>query len=331
MTTDTVLALESLGYTRREASFLYLVAVHSGYFVRRQFDYFIDRVSGQAAQCFLEKARIAGHIEVLDYGQRHHVYHLFFKPIYRLLGDPDSQNRRHKGDSAIRARLLSLDYVLAHEDDRYLESAADRVRYFAEARRVPEEFFAASAGQLQPTLACFPVALAGREHPDRSPVKFVFPDEASITVEKFIRFLGLAEPLLRALGSFEVVYVSNSAQNFPAALAAFKKTFDRRASNLQSALAPEWRGRLGDACPKDKRVPRMGRDNPPLHAKFRTQLMNFSYPKLRRSENGSPDTAQLSTLPERSQVLRSQSKTKSAGSTTGQTGGGSDPGRLPFR
>ena len=46
MTVDPIIALESLGYTEREAAFLYLVAIHSGYFLRRQFNYFIDRRLG---------------------------------------------------------------------------------------------------------------------------------------------------------------------------------------------------------------------------------------------------------------------------------------------
>ena len=44
--------------------FLYLVAVHSGYFLRRQFDYFIDRNKGAMVMRFLEKARRAGHVEI---------------------------------------------------------------------------------------------------------------------------------------------------------------------------------------------------------------------------------------------------------------------------
>ena len=59
MSIDLITALESLGYTKREASFLYLAGVHSGYFVRRQFDYFIDRVAGAIAQTVWNLA--AGH------------------------------------------------------------------------------------------------------------------------------------------------------------------------------------------------------------------------------------------------------------------------------
>ena len=52
---DPIPALESLGYTDREAAFLYLAAAHSGYFLRRQFDYFTDRNKGSIVMRFLEK------------------------------------------------------------------------------------------------------------------------------------------------------------------------------------------------------------------------------------------------------------------------------------
>jgi hypothetical protein len=141
MTVDPILALQTFGYTEREASFLYLVATHSGYFLRRQFDYFIDRNKGAIAQSFLEKARVARHIEVIDYGESRHVYHLFSKPIYRLLGDAESQNRRRKGDGLIRARLIAFDYVLEHDGDHYLESDEDRTHFFGRVRRISSELF----------------------------------------------------------------------------------------------------------------------------------------------------------------------------------------------
>jgi hypothetical protein len=34
---DPIPELQKLGYTEREAAFLYLVGIHSGYFLRRQY------------------------------------------------------------------------------------------------------------------------------------------------------------------------------------------------------------------------------------------------------------------------------------------------------
>ena len=55
-TLDSVRGLESCGYTEREAAFLYLVGMHSGYFLRRQFLAFIHREDGAMVQRFLCKS-----------------------------------------------------------------------------------------------------------------------------------------------------------------------------------------------------------------------------------------------------------------------------------
>lgn len=306
MNVDPIVALESRGYTKREAAFLYLVAVHSGYFVRRQFDYFIDRVAGAIAQHFIDKARVAGHIEVIDYGHGYRVYHLFAKPIYRLLGNAESQNRRRKGDAAIRARLISLDCVLGNEQDRYLESDDERVHFFTEVRRVLPEVYCDNRGRMHTLLGSFPVALADSAHPSTSLVRFLFADEASLTVEKFSRYLTIAEPLLRAIGNFEVVYASNSNQSFPAAQQKFKKHFAPTATT-QVLLSDTWH--------ENHRPP--VRNNPPLQAKFTTLLLRFSYPKLRRNEGGSLAASRPSELPTKHEVIQPQPDSNSRGSNAG--------------
>lgn len=270
MTVDPILALESLGYTEREATFLYLVAIHSGYFVRRQFDYFTDRNKGALVMRFLEKARIAGHIEFLDYKQGWHVYHLFSRAVYRLLGNAESQHRRRKGDAQVRARLMALDYVLENDSDHYLESEEERLRFFVEDRGIAPELFTGNGG-LCPLLASFPMSLVDRTRPAQSPVRFAFIDEGLSTIEKFLRFLSVADPLLRAVGTFELVYVSGSAFNFPTA----KDAFWNRFSNV-SSKSP----RLFDEDVRDI----AGQHRVALRAQFTTLLLEYSYPKLQRSE-----------------------------------------------
>lgn len=278
MTVDPILALQTFGYTEREASFLYLVAIHSGYFLRRQFDYFIDRNKGAIAQNFLEKARVAGHIEVIDYGESRHVYHLFSKPIYRLLGNAESQNRRRKGDGLIRARLIALDYVLEHDSDHYLESDEDRSDFFGRVRTVPAELFSGYDGKLFAALTTFPVSVADRTQPATSLVRFLFADEALLSTAKFSRFLSVAERLLRALGTFEIVYASNSSHNFEEAEAEFRSRFAVAAPAKQSVLDVEWRN---DSPAKG------ARESSPLHAQFTTLLLHFHYPRIRRNESPS--------------------------------------------
>jgi hypothetical protein len=268
---DPIPALESLGYTDREAAFLYLAGTHSGYFLRRQFDYFTDRNKGSIVMRFLEKARTAGHIESLDYKQGWRVYHIFSRTMYRLLGDPESQRRRRKGDAQVRMWLMALDYVLENESDRYLGSSDERLRFFADVRGIPPELFTSDEGELYPLLASFPISLADRTQSARSAVRLAFIDEGLATTEKFLRFLAVADPLLRALGNFDVTYVSVSDAHFEDAKAAFWKRF---------SSYPHRGPRLFDDDSRSVAVqPRVI-----LQPRFTTLLLGYSYPILQRSE-----------------------------------------------
>jgi len=276
MVADPIAALEALGYTEREASFLYLVASHSGYFLRRQFDYFIDRNKGSIVMRFLAKAQEAGHIDTVDYRQGWHVYHVSSRSIYRLLGDPESQLRRIKGDTEIRARLMTLDYVLEHEDDHFFVSSAEKARFFIETRRIPPDLF---EDQLVSMLAALPVSLAGRAHPAQSPVRFAFIDEGLSDQEKFLRFLSLAEPLLRMLCSFEVVYVSCSESSFAAAKTAFWDVLTNTPSPNPGLF--------------ELNVRPVAQHRTQLQPRFTTLLLEYSYPKLRRSEAKSSERVRI--------------------------------------
>jgi hypothetical protein len=307
VTADPILALESLGYTEREAEFLYLVAVHSGYFLRRQFDYFIDRQRGAIAQHFLEKVRAAGHAGLVDYGESRYVYHLFAKPIYRMLGNADSQNRRWKGDGQIRARLMALDCVLENEDDHYLVSEAAKVQFFAQVRGIPDACFTDRSGRLLPLLATLPISVTDRTMPATSPVRFVFADEALLTEEKLRRFLTTAESLLRAVGTFEVIYASTSAYTFPLAEDEFWKRFDDAPRQEQRMLSADWKQGPSSAV----------RQHPPLHAKFTTLLLKYNYPQIRRKELPSLNGVRQPGLSSRKQVTAIRRDTPSRGSNAG--------------
>jgi hypothetical protein len=262
--------LQSLGYTEREATFLYLVGAHSGYFLRRQFDYFIDRNKGSIAMRFVAKARNAGHIESLDYKQGWHVYHLYSRPVYRLFGDAESQLRHRKGDAYIRARLMALDYLLENEGHHFLASAAERVHFFERVRNVSPDLFEQEEGGLQPVLSAMPIGLADRERPAQSLVRFVFVDEGLATTEKFLRFLSLSEPLLRALGNVELIYVSNSEANFSSAKAAFWRYFSRDSSHRPGLFAGKYRA--------------SAEHRPLLQPRFTTALLPYKYPTIQRLE-----------------------------------------------
>jgi len=284
MTVDPIVALQSLGYTEREASFLYLVAVHSGYFLRRQFDYFIDRNKGSIVMRFLEKARIAGHIQLLDSAHRRQVYHLFYKPIYRLVGAPDSQNRRVKGDAEVRARLMKLDYVIENDHEHYLESDQDKVEFFASTRGINPEVVTTEDGSLRSAIQSTLISLVDRREPAHSVVRFIFVDENLLTISKFERVLTALSDLLRAVENFEVIYVATSTHNFEDAAALFRRTFAIGGERRQELFHLEWRNPLPNRPPSPR----------PLRPQFTTLLLRFNYPPLYRNElRGSQQGSEL--------------------------------------
>ena len=268
MSNDLISALQSLGYAEREAAFLYLVAAHSGYFLRRQFNYFVDRQKGFIAHRFLEKAHEAGHIETIDYGQGFYIYHLFSKPIYRLLGNADSQNRRRKGDGTIRARLMALDYVLESDGEHYLASDDERLDFFTETRRIRPEIF---RGWL-PFSGTFPISVADRTQPATSLVRFAFIDEGLRSTRRFSRFLTDMAPLFGALGAFELIYTACSAYNFSAAGHEFRRRFQPLVAAEQRTLLP--------GLERESH-----RRHVPHDAQFTTLLFHHSYPAIQRNES----------------------------------------------
>jgi hypothetical protein len=273
MTANPALALKCLGYTEREAAFLYLVAVHSGYFLRRQFEHFIQRRRGYLSHHFTEKARIAGHIEIIDY-QGRFVYHLLFKPIYRLAGNPDSQGQRRKGDSQIRARLMTLDYVLKNTQDNYLQTNQEKLDFFTRVRGVNSKLITDSNERPLLFLGTSPISVEDPAHPASSVVRFTFIDEGLLSTTKFSRFLTEFAPLLDAIGRFEIIYVAISDFNFAAAEKLFRRVFASRLAERQQVL----RG-FPDAASSSRNLARV-----PMHAKFTRLLLPHSYPSLMRKE-----------------------------------------------
>jgi hypothetical protein len=223
---------------------------------------------------FLEKARIAGHIQLLDTAHRRQVYHLFYKPIYRLIGAPDSQNRRVKGDADVRARLMRLDYVFENDRERYLESDAEKFEYFARTRGIDPEIFKKEGGDFLPEIQSVLISLVDRTKPATSLVRFIFVEEGMLTTSKFERVLAAIAELLRAVAHFELIYVATSDHNFSAAAALFWQEFVVESEQRQQLLSPEWR-----KTPGERLLPAL-----PLRPQFTTLLLRFSYPPLQRNE-----------------------------------------------
>lgn len=225
---DPIPAIEQLGYTPREATFIYLVVRNSGYFLARQFNWFLRRKKGALSQCFVEKLRERRHAAVIDYGQARFVYHLKSKPIYRLLGIEDSQNRRLKGDHEIRLRLMILDYLMEHLESRVLSTEPEKIEFFLShcgiaTADLPSTVFQPTSGNGGPTqryfIERFPILISDDQ------VEFAYFDEGEFTIKSFISYLNRHQNLMSKLPAFNLIYVALNCSNFASAQREFQRFF----------------------------------------------------------------------------------------------------------
>jgi hypothetical protein len=234
---DPIRELTRLGYTERESAFLYLVGMHSGYFLRRQFLGFIRREDGAIAQRFLQKVVQLQHVQPIEYASERHIYHLKSKLIYRILGTEDSQNRRVKGDRQIKARLMQVDYLVNHFGDQFLETTQQKVAFFQEKLRISPDSLPQIRYGGSGAPCCFPdrFPIAVKTKTDRLPplVTFTFLDDGLRSISAFVHWLEQYTQLLLSLHRAEVVYASDTSRNFEDAEREFLRQFPRRTATKE--------------------------------------------------------------------------------------------------
>lgn len=222
-------ALKALGYTEPEARFLYLVATHSGYFAARQFLGFTGAHWGKRTTLFWAKLHAQKHARTECFPKSGVIYHLFSRRLYRQIGRENLRNRRQHEIEFIRQRLAMLDFVLANQKHRYLETEPEKVRFFTEQLKVPSHFLPAKAYQgsrnSQPTTRYFvdkfPMFL-GDETLASPVVTFTFLQGSEACMAEFIHHLKAYMPLFRQLSAFRFLYLARVDSHFQAA----KELFD---------------------------------------------------------------------------------------------------------
>jgi len=194
-----VQGIEKLGYTRQEAAFLATVALHGGYFMRRQYCQFVGVKSGKRAASFVAKLLDRGHARRYRFALHRAVLHLGYKPIYDAIGEPESRNRREHQASSIESRLMAIDYVLSHFDFRFLATRADRNRMLLQFGVAREEL---------PLVHRFPIRMLG------DLVVFAFIDCGFATDSAFVHFLRAYRGVFDSLPEFQLDFVGTRESNF---------------------------------------------------------------------------------------------------------------------
>jgi hypothetical protein len=205
--------LLDFGYTEVEARFLYLIATHSGYFTVRQFLHFAKAKSGKRNARLVEKLFRLGHASAQRYVRRSLVYHLCSRQLYSAIGKDYLRNRREHELAHIKARLLALDFILAHPKEDYFETAEAKRRYFIERFHVNESLFSRTEEHHTGITFSdgFPLCVA-YPSPDYMPVvTFTFVDPEHRSLDAYISHLRSYRPLLRQLPNFQFLYISTAA------------------------------------------------------------------------------------------------------------------------
>ena len=157
-------ALEPLGWTGRDATWLALVCLYSGVFLRSQF-VFQHGCSFPTAHRFVKRLLQAAAAREYplspDRGRAsEHFCHVTARPIYRALGIEHVRHRRKGSSALLFRRLLSLDYVLEHPRLPWLPTEQEKVDHFTglgvPLADLPERTF---KGAVAPTVRHFAVKL----------------------------------------------------------------------------------------------------------------------------------------------------------------------------
>ena len=230
-----IAAIQTLGYTSDEARFLYLVAVHSGYFVTRQFLSFSGAKSGKRSNRFLAKLESRGHATWREYPHTKGVYHLSCKTLYRYIGKENLRNRQRHSVEFIRTRLLLLDFILTNLGPHYLETEPEKVAFFCDALGIPKKVLPVKAyaggprseTSLRYFVDGFPLFLDRTESPASALVTLSYVDPGQATLAGFANHLRAYLPLLRQLETFSFLYIASSSVHFLAAERCFTSLVSR--------------------------------------------------------------------------------------------------------
>lgn len=200
--------ITQLGYSPGEAAFLRLVALHSGYFLRRQY----TTQRGQLDSVLCERVLQHNHCTMTKYNGKAELYHLHSTAVYGAIGEPDNRHRRAHKITYLRIKLMGLDYAIAHPELRFLPTESSKLEYFCTSLGLDKSVlpFQVYTGKDKTTTHKYFI--------EKYPVYFnsftgktgiCYLDDGLYTPDRFGNWLGRHKPLIEALGSrVEVVYVT---------------------------------------------------------------------------------------------------------------------------
>jgi hypothetical protein len=235
--------IKGLGYTESEAHFLYIVAVHSGYFTLRQFCTFTHAARGKRSFLFARKLLQSEHASMRDYPGVGPVFHLFSRTVYGQMEKDNLRNRRRHSFEFVRTRLLLLDFILANQGLAYFESEQDKVRFFSETMSISKELLPAKVYEGRPGsqpavryfVDKFPLFLAPPRVGASPVVTFSYVDSGFQTPSGFLTHLAAYQRVFRQLATFRFLYIAAKDAYFQMVEQAFRSLVKRPLESDTSA------------------------------------------------------------------------------------------------
>jgi hypothetical protein len=232
MTNDErITSIRNLGYSERQASFLCLVALHGGYFLRRQYTLFLGQERGGNAERFIERAIRKRHVRAHESANRTIIYHIGAKPFFEAIGEVDNRNRRWRQPYSIKIKLMGFDYVLAHREHQYLATETEKLEYFSGTLGIdriylPVRIYRSKDGRIKTAryfVDKFPLFLSGAAGAAPPVVCFCYIDGEVRKPSGFDTYLLQYRDLFARLDSFRAVYVAGDQSMFPKAERIFSR------------------------------------------------------------------------------------------------------------
>jgi hypothetical protein len=109
---------------------------------------------------------------------------------------------------------LALDYILAHPEEDYFETAEAKRRYFAEVLKVPGKIFRPETDESDVITFPdrFPIGVSRASAESTSIVTFTYVTSEPVGLDPFIKHLRTYKRLFAALPCFQFVYVSTASK-----------------------------------------------------------------------------------------------------------------------
>jgi hypothetical protein len=221
-------AIEAMGFTRRQSSFLALATLYSGYFLRRQYGEW-SALSSRASTILSFTTKLVRYRYARPFVLRGHVYlyQLYSRSLYDAAGDP---RRDHQGVTplSVLRRVRMLDFVLGRNDCELYPTVDDKMRLMREYG-VPLDRLPSGA----PPFGGCPGATGVRYFPEQWPL-FRRPGDPGLwvayvwaerTIMGFRTFLRRYLPLLHAVprGGVTLVIPRHAATSASACARLFQQ------------------------------------------------------------------------------------------------------------